>query len=198
MNILDKLSQSPRCFHFLKALVEFGYGQTKSRVKKYSPTEVTTLDLGCGTGEFCELFDKKNYLGLDIYKPYLDFATARYPGYNFLEGDATKLDLENSSFEYIFIHGVVHHFSDQDASSAASEVYRVLKPGGLILLIEDIPAQGLNFPGRLMHSIDRGGWIRTEEQYFNFFKDGFAKKHSESYRSGICDYSLQLLSRNNG
>src|SRR6266480_3305548 len=44
--------------------------------------------------------------------------------------DAEQLPFEDESFDLVFGHAVLHHLPDLDASFA--ELYRVLRPGGMI------------------------------------------------------------------
>ena len=47
--------------------------------------------------------------------------------------DATNMDFESSTFDVIFSFGVLHHIPD--VQTAISEIQRVLKPGGYLLLM---------------------------------------------------------------
>ena len=46
----------------------------------------------------------------------------------FKVSDATSLPFEDSSFDYVYSFGVLHHA--QDTAASINEVFRVLKPGG--------------------------------------------------------------------
>jgi len=195
LDILEQLSKSPACFHYLKWCVEFGYGNTKRRVSRDYPTGESIIDIGCGTGEFSHLFPQDCYLGVDIYHAYIEFARKRNPGYQFQVGDATALTSDDSYFNIALIHGLIHHLKDRDARLVIEQAHRVLKPQGVLILIEDIPARGLNILGHVMHSIDRGGWIRTPDEYIDLCGGLFSLIVQEIYRSGICDYHYCLMRR---
>jgi SAM-dependent methyltransferase len=52
----------------------------------------------------------------------------KYPGLEFIEGDAENLPFETASLDGVLLSGLVHHFPDP--RRLAAEVRRVLKPGG--------------------------------------------------------------------
>jgi len=87
-------------------------------------------DLGCGSGVFTKLLVDRGFVatGIDISPKLIGIAQAKYPNIHFQIGDAEHLHYENNSLDGVLLSGLVHHFSDP--SALASEVYRVLKPGG--------------------------------------------------------------------
>ena len=50
------------------------------------------------------------------------------------EGDMRQLSFEEGAFDYVYEHYSMCHLSKQDTSLAVSEMYRVLKQGGLCFL----------------------------------------------------------------
>ena len=87
-------------------------------------------DLGCGSGVFTDLLHKLGYVptGLDISPKQISLGRAKYPDVEFLEGDVEQLPFETGTLDGVLLSGLVHHLPDP--ARCASEVFRVLKPGG--------------------------------------------------------------------
>jgi hypothetical protein len=61
--------------------------------------------------------------------------------------------------------------------------------------MEDIPPPDpWNIAGHAMHWLDRGGNIRSDADYRALF-GGFGVERSYQMRSGICDYGVYVLRR---
>lgn len=70
---------------------------------------------------FLKLFKKQknlDYITADLYSPIAD-----------VKADICNLPFENNSFDIVFCNHVLEHIEDDN--KAMSELYRVLKPGGL-------------------------------------------------------------------
>jgi SAM-dependent methyltransferase len=97
-------------------------------------------ELCCGTGEAFDLFADfiESGIGVDVSSSMLAkarraFADSRF---TFVQGDATRLPLENSVFDRVFMLGGIHHVPDRVA--LFNEVFRVLKPGGVFVFREPV------------------------------------------------------------
>ena len=77
----------------------------------------TILEIGCGMGiypiKFKNLFENKEYLGLDIGEPAIDFCKKK-SDFNFMCGDLLKIKLDKK-FDLIFSHAVIDHVYDIDS-----------------------------------------------------------------------------------
>ena len=70
------------------------------------------LDVGCGTCVDSYIL-KKNY-GLDVYSTDIyRHENVDLFNLNFKEGSILKLPYENKSFDYVFIHDVLHHVDEE-------------------------------------------------------------------------------------
>jgi arsenite methyltransferase len=99
------------------------------------------LDVGCGPGFLCEQMavavgKTGRVLGLDVSEELLSFARSR--GQNdwlsYRQGDAKALDVEDGSFDVAVSTQVMEYVDDVDC--ALSELHRVLRPGGRVLIID--------------------------------------------------------------
>ncbi len=96
-------------------------------ITRHFPADTTLLDIGSGTGWLADHFP--NYTGLDAAPEAV--AQAAEKGRNVRLGDlADPLPFEDGSFDSAVIKDVLEHVPDPAAT--VREVYRVVKPGGLV------------------------------------------------------------------
>lgn len=97
----------------------------------------SVLDVGCGNGRLLELLERKhiNYLGIDISEKLIDLARKKYPQNDFLVADNLNLPFPDDKFDKVFSVAVLHTIpSEELRKKALSELKRVLKPNGLLIL----------------------------------------------------------------
>ncbi len=94
------------------------------------------LDVGCGQGIFLARIVKTyevDGVGVDISKNSIRSAKQwESSRLRFRVADATKLPFPDKSFNYVLSFDLLEHIQDQ--SKALSEMVRVLKPGGSLLI----------------------------------------------------------------
>lgn len=197
--LLDQLSEMPRLWMALRSLVEDGFrGEKEAIARELRPWEGVGrrefLDFGCGTGAFAECFPPEHYTGFDPAPHYIRYAGRHRRG-RFALMLGQSLGFAAQRFDAALVLGVFHHLPDELGRSAAAELYRVLKPGATLLVMEDIDPSWWNIPGHMMHLIDRGKFIRSDSDYRSLFHPYFELKRSYPMRSGICDYGVYVLER---
>jgi SAM-dependent methyltransferase len=109
------------------------------------------LDLGCGTGRLLASLSRHapgRYHGLDLSLGSLQTARRTEPACSCAVGDAEGLPFRDSSFDAVVCNGAAHHFLDLPA--ALSEIRRVLRPGGTLLLYEPIATPFAEFVRRTL------------------------------------------------
>jgi SAM-dependent methyltransferase len=103
---------------------------------------LAVLDYGCGDGQFSQRLAGlgARVVGVDISPKLIDQAraSALKSGRNgsspqFMVADAQHTPFADSSFDYVFGNGALHHL---DLDKAYAEIARVLKPGGKALFME--------------------------------------------------------------
>ena len=109
------------------------------RLAKYLPLFAgrrEVLDIGCGRGEFLALLQggDRRPLGLDLSDSMLDEARER--GLSCLKADALEFLKErpDASLDAVFSSQVIEHFHPEYLRRVIAECFRVLTPGGLLLL----------------------------------------------------------------
>lgn len=102
----------------------------------------TVVDVGFGHGHSLLMLDERfspdTIIGLDIDPESLERAADKVTDcasdVQLRLGDATSIDLPDASVDMVLCHQTLHHVVDHEA--AVREFYRVLKPGGVLLMAE--------------------------------------------------------------
>ncbi|MGE5270644.1 MAG: ArsR/SmtB family transcription factor [Thiohalocapsa sp.] len=107
------------------------------------------LDIGTGTGRMIEILGPRveHAMGIDQSREMLAIARVNLERAGLANslvrlGDMYQLPLADASFDAIVIHQVLH-YADRPAEAVA-EAARVLRPGGLLVIVDFVP-HGLEF-----------------------------------------------------
>ena len=80
----------------------------------------------------------KNTAAIDVSQTVIDAAAARYPRLRTYAADVRALPFEPCSFDAVVSISTLDHFANKsDIGSALLEIFRVLKPGGTLILTLD-------------------------------------------------------------
>lgn len=132
------------------------YGNTIEipAIKKLLPKleNKSILDLGCGSGRFCFLFEEqqpKRVIGIDFSEEMVqiaqEIALERKSGCEFIQGDIEDLSMiDSDSMDFVFSSTVLHFISD--IKGVMKEIKRVLKPDGTCLLSVIHPVYSAQYP----------------------------------------------------
>jgi SAM-dependent methyltransferase len=90
------------------------------------PENALVLETGCGNGKTLRSLGQ-NAVGIDISS-----AAVQLAGPSALVGDVRFLPFKDSVFDIIFCWHVLGHLSFLERKTAADEMLRVLKPGGVL------------------------------------------------------------------
>lgn len=103
----------------------------------YLPIEAIILDIGCGPGTFTQYLVKKGYRveGADLSSEMLKIARKKIPGVKFTSMDMRKLKYPPEEFEGLLVAYSLIHIPSAEIPDALKGFYRVLKPGGSMLVI---------------------------------------------------------------
>ena len=91
------------------------------------------LDIGCGTGAMLDdLASFGHVVGADFSPEALQFCVTRGVGADLARADVRRLPFADASFDVVTAMDIVEHIDDDKAASC--EIFRVLKPGGRLLV----------------------------------------------------------------
>jgi len=102
---------------------------------------LTVLDYGCGSGADAVLLAARgaSVIGVDISPHLIEIARKRAAAYRFpiefRAASAYDMGLPDASVDVVFSHAILHHL---DLPAARREIQRVLKPGGLLIILEPV------------------------------------------------------------
>jgi ubiquinone/menaquinone biosynthesis C-methylase UbiE len=103
------------------------------------------LDVGCGTGRLLaflhEAWPGLRLAGLDLSAPYLEEARrliGRTARVKLIEGAAEKLPFDEASLDLVVSSFLLHELPAEVRAEALAGMARVLKPGGLVVIVDSI------------------------------------------------------------
>ncbi len=193
--IRSYLAKDPIYFLILRKIIELNFRKEKKIIKEVFADQngKKVLDIGCGTGEYSGLFNKNNYIGIDISPAYISYAK-KAKDRDFRIMDAMNLSFPDEKFDIILIAAILHHLQDAEAHRVLKEAKRVLKKGGKALIMEDSKIKEFDSPFiRFVQSLDIGSNIRTPDKYKGLFSHYFKKIKEWKFRNGACTYYVSLM-----
>ncbi len=101
------------------------------------------VEIGSGYGIYVYYLSKNNKVsGIEIDDARVESSKKSLKklgrkNIQIIQGDARKLPYKNSSFDWVFCHGVIEHFNPSE--KAIAEGYRILKKGGYAMY--SVPAR---------------------------------------------------------
>lgn len=135
----------------------------------------SALDVCCGTGDWTIALaeaagPRGKVVGLDFSRNMLNVGiekTNHYPQVEMVQGNAMELPFPDNSFHYVTIGFGLRNVPDYE--KVLSEMYRVLKPGGVIACLETSQPNNLLFKP-------------VFRLYFRFIMPVFGKLFAKSYK----------------
>jgi ubiquinone/menaquinone biosynthesis C-methylase UbiE len=103
------------------------------------------LDVGCGTGYLTRLLTPLvgpdgQVTGLDPSPPMIEHARRRAPGNcTYVVGEGQALPFPDTSFDVVVSSLAIHHMPTAARADAVAEMFRVLRPGGRLVIAEFRP-----------------------------------------------------------
>jgi ubiquinone/menaquinone biosynthesis C-methylase UbiE len=155
------------------------------------------LDIGCGTGNYTLELVKQNVkiIGIDPSNEMLQQASVRNKEIDWIQGIAEDIKLADKSQDGVLAWLTTHHWTDID--QGLNESYRILRPGGRLLIFTSTPEQMEQywlhhyFP-KMMAASGRK-MLSQKKLTSSLTKAGFTLKKTEPYfvRTDLQDLFLQ-------
>jgi ubiquinone/menaquinone biosynthesis C-methylase UbiE len=135
-------------------------------------------DLGCGPGHTAEYLKNLGVeiSGLDLSEKILEHAKVLHPEIHFRNGNILDLEFENDSISGVVSFYAIVHFTEEQVRIAFSEVFRVLKPGGIFLFTYHIGDKTIHIDEFLGNKVDIDFMFFSNDFITSCLKDsGFEK-----------------------
>lgn len=93
------------------------------------------LDAGCGFGEWVNVLEASGFkaIGLDYSAELINRLRLTYPESGWLQSDVRSIPLPNDAVHGVISWGVIEH-DEAGPEAALREFYRIVKPGGAIVV----------------------------------------------------------------
>lgn len=156
------------------------------------------LDLGCGNGKTVSTLLDLGYrvTGADFSETAVDMCRENFgDSAAFVACDILDLPFPDGSFDYVTAVHVLEHIGDPDMGRAASEIRRVLRPGGYAFVRSFTPSdmrsgtrsgEGIRYVHRNPDGIVR---------FFTGFSTEYARRVDEPTRFGTVRSRAECLFR---
>ena len=135
-------------------------------VRRFCPEAASVLDAGCGEGYYLsQLGWVPERWGIDISRDAVRYAAARDRGAHWLTATAAHLPFADGGFDCVL---------SMFALTAGAEFFRVLRPGGIFLIVNEVDGENPR-DSRWLSVID-GMKIFNRSQFVTFLTEaGFSK-----------------------
>ncbi|MUL77786.1 class I SAM-dependent methyltransferase [Mycobacterium sp. CBMA226] len=153
------------------------------------------LDIACGPGALVHALAERvgpggEVLGVDAAPTMVEYARAhsRRSNCRFQYGVAQSLDLPDCAFDVVTCTFAMHHIPEGDRGAAVAEMWRVLRPGGSLLLA-DLANVGLH--GLLTRLLSRH--MDPESVDIRRYRDALVSNGFESVETALIRPATRVL-----
>lgn len=139
------------------------------------------LDVACGTGDLSIELKRSSgavVIGTDFCRPMLEIAARKAQNIPFVEGDALRLPFADDVFDTVSIAFGLRNLSSVE--DGLGELRRVLKPGGLVAVLEFstpvVPGLSGLFQQYFHRILPRiGGWVSGSRAAYTYLPNSVTK-----------------------
>jgi SAM-dependent methyltransferase len=187
MTLYDRILGNPWVYDKVRPFVVGGFSAYQQAFNWLELQEQDVLlDIGCGTGAaFNFLQHAGPYHGFDLDTRALERFRTVHTGTNvhLHSHYITEKDIEAIRPSKVLMIGLIHHLDDRDASALLA----LLRRGGQVqkvITLDTVYIRG-KWINNVLAALDRGRYVRTEEEYRRFFSAAsWSPSQSAILRSG--------------
>lgn len=101
----------------------------------------TVCDAGCGCGIYCAklLHNGFSVAGFDVSEDAVQIAKGYAPASELKAADIRMTGYETGRFDAVVSRDVLDHMAKEDARLALLELFRIVRPGGIVVFTLDFP-----------------------------------------------------------
>lgn len=140
------------------------------------------LDVGCGPGTDAQIFIKAyklKFYGIDVYED----ESIKKQRLNFKLAGISKIPYPANSFDYVFVHDVLHHADEKKQresyhTQGLKELRRVCKKRGYIIIVEGNRYNPLFYP----HMVKMKKHEHFKQSYFKKIIEKVFGKDNKEYK----------------
>lgn len=172
-------------------------------------TGCSVLDVGCGIGVTDELLMPYvgKLTGVDVSSAMVNEAKQRNPAASYSIYGGTRLPFNDDAFDLAFAICVLHHVDPWQWDAFLAEMVRVVRPGGLAIVIEHNPRNPLTRravdrcpfdedavlvrPNRIRRGFQDAGGRRSHRRYILFAPFGGDRVRRVERAMGWCPVGAQ-------
>jgi len=146
------------------------------------PEKGSALDVGGGTGRLRPLLPPQwRYTCLDTDPKKLKGFKKNYEKDQSINASGCHMPVPDQSYDICLMKSVTHHLNTVNLTGSLKEIKRVLRPGGLFILVDAIWCPS-NLRGRILWCLDRGNFPRTKEALTNHLTNNFLIERQRFWR----------------
>ncbi len=137
------------------------------------PSTKSILDVGCGVGTYHPLLQGKvgRISGVDPSSECIAEAKKNNPDVDYKVYDGNILPYANASFDATYAICVMHHVPKSNWTQFSTELARVTKPGGLVILFEHNPYNPLTQRAVSTCPFDADAVLLTKRQASGYLRE---------------------------
>lgn len=137
---------------------------------KMMTSDTKVLEVGCSNGyrldKIHKIYNSKCY-GIEASSCAVEFGKENFSNINIVQGGADKLPYEDESFDLVIINFVLHWIDRKNLMKVISELDRVIKNKGLLLIGDFYPSKPEK---RNYHHIKDAEVYTYKQAYYEIFK----------------------------
>lgn len=171
-------------------------------VNQVELTGKTVLDIASGEGYGTNILSQfaSNVIGVDISYEAVEYAKKKYraENLNFIQGDATKIPLENNSVDVVVSFETIEHHDKH--TEMMIEIKRILKTNGLVIIsspdkyfYSDVPNYKNEFHIKELYYEEFKNLIKNYFKYTLFYSQNIFIGSIIALDENIHDYKVPII-----